>query len=213
METVRKTVEFKPHSRNLFFHVLTSCNLSCRHCYINRDQHGTGTLGIETMKRWLSLFSVSEGSMAIKGVRDTNVVFLGGEPTLNPALPGAIREAKRLGYGSITVDTNGYLFNDFLQRVSPDDLDYVSFSLDGSRPEVNDRIRGKGSFEACIKGIKKARELGFSVSSIFTTSRMNIEDLPNIPPLLKELGVSRFFIQVIGIRGKPAREGESSFLQ
>ncbi len=210
MKTIKRTVEFRPNSRNLFFHILTSCNLSCRHCYINRDQHGTKTLGIETIKRWLRLFSISEGSKAIKGVEDTNVVFLGGEPTLNPALPEAIKEAKSLGYGSITIDTNGYLFNDFLKKVSPDDLDYISFSLDGSRPEINNSIRGKGSFETCVKGIKRAKELGFTISSIFTTSRINIEDLTNMPPLLKDLGVTRFFIQVIGIRGKPAKEGEAS---
>ncbi len=137
-----------------------------------------------------------------------NIVFLGGEPTMNPALPGAIKTARRLGYASVTVDTNGYLFHDILDKVTPGDVDYFSFSLDGSTPEVNDVIRGKGSFEVCTRGLARAGRLGFSVSVIFTASRMNIEDLENMPDLLERFGVKRFFIQVIGIRGNPARQGE-----
>ncbi len=208
----RRTVQFRPNSRNLFFHILTACNLKCAHCYINPQQHGTTTLDEDTIKKWLALFSRSHGSKAIKAVEDTNVIFLGGEPTLNPALAQGIKEAKRLGYASITVDTNGYLFHDILEKVTPDEVDYFSFSLDGSTPNINDPIRGEGSFETCTSGIRRAVELGFSVSSIFTASSKNIHDLPNMPSLLKDLGVSRFFIQVIGIRGKPAK-GEGQSLQ
>ena len=203
---IKRTVEFKAHSRNLFFHILTACNLKCKHCYINPKEHGTKTLELDTIKSWLKLFSIKKGAKTINSAKDTNVVFLGGEPTLNPALPDAIKYAKKLDYGSITVDTNGYLFNDILYKVSPDDIDYFSFSLDGSTPERNDIIRGEGSFKTCTAGIRRAKELGFNISVIFTCSSQNIDDLPNMPNLLKELGVNRFFIQVIGIRGKPAKE-------
>ena len=206
----KRTVEFKPHSRNLFFHILTACNLKCAHCYINPSQHGTQTLDEETIKEWLRLFSATEGSDSIRAVEDTNVVFLGGEPTMNPALSEGIKEAKRLGYASVTVDTNGYLFNDILYKVEPGQVDYFSFSLDGSTPEVNDAIRGKGTFQACTEGIRQAVRRGFNVSSIFTASSKNIHDLPNMPALLKGLGVERFFIQVIGIRGNPAKSEGSS---
>ncbi len=212
-KTIKKrTVQFRPDSRNLFFHILTACNLKCAHCYINQEQHGTRTLDEDTIKKWLRLFSSSTTSRAIKAVEDTNVIFLGGEPTLNPALAEGIKEARRLGYASVTVDTNGYLFNDILEKVTPEEVDYFSFSLDGSSPEVNDPIRGKGSFDACTAGIRQAVELGFTVSSIFTASTENIHDLPNMPELLKGLGVSRFFIQVIGIRGNSAKK-EGTTLQ
>jgi len=204
---LRRTVEFQPHSRNLFFHILTACNLKCAHCYINPDQHGTRTLDEDAIKGWLRLFSLEHGSGAIKKVQDTNVIFLGGEPTLNPALAPGIKEARRLGYASITVDTNGYLFHNILDKVTPEYVDYFSFSLDGSKPEINDSIRGRGTFETCTKGIRAAVKRGFAASSIFTASAANIHDLPNMPKLLQKLGVSRFFIQVIGIRGNPAREG------
>ncbi len=208
-----RTVEFQPGTRNLFFHILTRCNLRCMHCYINKEQHGTETLDAATINRWLRLFVKGSDFLENRGIstdnvpEKTNVIFLGGEPTLNPALADGIREARTLGYGSVTVDTNGYLFNDILHKVTPDQVDYFSFSLDGSTPERNDPIRGSGSFEACTAGIRQAVQMGFGVSSIFTASSRNIDDLPNMPELLHDMGVRRFFIQIIGIRGNSAKKG------
>ena len=195
MTQIAKTVAFKPGERNIFFHILTACNLSCRHCYINPDQHGREALPIETIRRWLELF-VAPGKRG-------NVIFLGGEPTLHPDLAAAVAHAKQLGF-HVTVDSNGYLFHDFLQKTSPADLDYLSFSLDGPDPAVNDPLRGSGVFAVCVENIRKAQALGFRTSLIYTVSSRNLRHLERMVPLLVELGVSRFFIQVIGLRGRSA---------
>ena len=203
--TVRKTVAFSKKSANLFFHILTRCNLSCRHCYINPEQQGENNLPIKTIKAWLEAFSQDSPA--------TNVVFLGGEPTLHPDLDQAVKYARHLGFRSITIDTNGYLFHDILSRVSPRELDFFSFSLDGATPKTNDEIRGNGSYDACIGGIRKAVSKGFAASMIYTVSRLNIHELEMMPSLLKDLGVERFFIQVIGLRGKAAQSGKTDHLQ
>jgi MoaA/NifB/PqqE/SkfB family radical SAM enzyme len=199
---MKKTVAFSKNATNVFFHILTHCNLKCRHCYINKKQHGKNMLPVETINAWLEAFASKN--------KEANVIFLGGEPTLHPDLPEAVNKAKSLGYNSITIDTNGYLFHDILSKVSPDVIDYFSFSLDGATQKTNDMIRGKGSFDACIQGIKSAVLKGFSTSLIYTVSTMNIHELDNIAPLLKDLRIDRFFIQVIGIRGKSAgsRQGK-----
>jgi MoaA/NifB/PqqE/SkfB family radical SAM enzyme len=190
-----RTVGFKQGERNVFLHLLTACNLSCRHCYINPSQHGTATLPKNTALEWLRLFARPD--------RRTNLILLGGEPTLHPDLPDIIRAAKAMRY-TVTVDSNGYLFNDLLERVTPKELDYLSFSLDGPDPEVNDPIRGSGVFGVCTENLRRAAAKGFNTSVIYTVSSLNIDHLHRMPPLLAELGVKRFFIQVIGLRGKPA---------
>lgn len=195
--TAPPTVAFRPRAANLFFHILTACNLQCRHCYINPAQHGRATLPLERIRAWLALFAArSPGA---------NVVFLGGEPTLHPDLPGAVRAARALNYRSVTIDTNGYLFHDILAKVTPAEVDYFSFSLDGATAGVNDAMRGPGSHAACLEGIRRAQARGFAVSLIFTVSRANLHELPAMPDRLEALGVRRFFIQVIGIRGRPAQ--------
>ena len=193
---MKKTVAFSKNATNVFFHILTNCNLKCKHCYINKKEHGENTLPLETIEAWLKVFASKN--------KNANVIFLGGEPTLHPDLSLAIKKAKALGYNSITVDTNGYVFHDILSKIEPDVVDYFSFSLDGVSRETNDIIRGKGSYDNCIAGIKKAILRGFTTSLIYTVSQMNLHELDRIAPLLKELGVDRFFIQVIGIRGKSA---------
>lgn len=200
MNITPRTVGFRRGERNIFFHILTACNLSCRHCYINLAQHGTQTLDIATIRKWLQLF-VAPGK---KG----NVIFLGGEPTLHADLPEAVRFAKQLGF-DVTVDSNGYLFHNFLDHISPAELDYLSFSLDGPDAAVNDPIRGNGVFDMCVTQLKRAVGLGFNVSLIYTVSRKNIEHLHRMVPLLVQLGVKKFFIQVIGLRGRSATSDET----
>lgn len=206
----RKTVAFSRDSSNLFFHILTKCNLSCRHCYINPKQHGENTLPIGTIREWLALFS--------ERCQNINVIFLGGEPTLHPDLSLAVKEAKTLGFKSITIDTNGYLFHDILEKVTPDEVDFISFSLDGATKKTNDAIRGKGCYDTVLTGIEKTREKGFSTSMIYTVSGDNLHELTMMPDLLKTVPIDRFFIQVIGIRGNSnnsttASEPKSSSLQ
>jgi MoaA/NifB/PqqE/SkfB family radical SAM enzyme len=191
-----KTVAFAKDTANVFFHILTQCNLGCRHCYINPQQHGTQKLPLERIRNWLEIL--------IQRSPSANLIFLGGEPTLHPDLPAAVRIARELGYASVTIDTNGYLFNDILNKVTPDDVDFFSFSLDGPTAEINDSIRGPGCYDQCTDGIRRAKSLGFDVSLIYTVSSRNLAFLDEMTPLLVQLGVDHFFIQVIGLRGRSA---------
>ncbi|MDR3088874.1 MAG: radical SAM protein [Desulfobulbaceae bacterium] len=204
MKNQPQTVAFKPGERNIFFHILTICNLRCRHCYINPEQHGDHLL--------LTLSEIENWLRALRGDGPANVVFLGGEPTLHPDLPAAIRAAKKLNY-AVTIDSNGYMLNHFLKRVHPQEVDFLSFSIDGPTPAVNDAIRGRDSFQVATENLKKAVGLGFNVSVIYTASRANIAHLPDMIPLLTDLKVKRFFIQVIGLRGKSAQAAHNDTLQ
>ena len=203
--SVRKTVAFAKDSANLFFHILTQCNLTCRHCYINPEQHGKTRVSLKTIKAWLDVFSDRSAS--------PNLIFLGGEPTLHPELHLAIKYARDRNFSSITIDTNGYLFHDILSKVSPAEVDFFSFSLDGATRKTNDAIRGQGSYDTCIKGIKKTVSAGFATSLIYTVSRANIDELEFMPALLSDLGIDRFFVQVIGLRGKATRPDVKGALQ
>lgn len=202
-----QTVCFAKNAANVFFHILTQCNLHCRHCYINPAQHGNQRLDLATIQAWLTVLAQrSPGA---------NLVFLGGEPTLHPDLAAAVRAARALGYASITIDTNGFLFNDILDRISPADVDFISFSLDGASAVTNDAIRGQGTFDVCTQGIRRAKSKGFRTSLIYTVSRLNLEELAAVPSLLADLKIERFFIQVIGLRGQSGacKEEKPSELQ
>jgi len=192
---VSRTLHFQPGERNVFFHLLTACNLRCRHCYINPAQHGCEAVSRADLEAWLRLFHRPE--------RPANLIFLGGEPTLHPDLVHGVRFARQLGYQGVTIDTNGLLCRDLLEQLRPEEA-VLSFSLDGPEPAINDPLRGEGVFAACTANLAKAVAKGFDISLIYTVSRRNIDHLARMPALLAQLGCRRFFIQVIGLRGKSA---------
>ncbi len=199
---MKKTVSFSPDASNVFFHILTACNLKCRHCYINPKEHGTESLALSTIESWLAIFAGQS--------KKANIIFLGGEPTLHPDLPKAVKTARNEGYSSITIDTNGFLFNDILSKLTPGDVDFFSFSLDGATRHINDMIRGGGVYDKCIESVKKAVSEGYSTSLIYTVSGNNLHELHLMGPLLENLGINRFFIQVIGLRGKSSKAGKKN---
>ena len=194
---MEKTVAFRKNARNIFFHITTTCNLKCVHCYINPKQHGTKTLDRSTVKKWLKEL--------VHKKEESNLILIGGEPTLHSDLPIIIHTARELEYTSVTVDTNGFFFNDILDKVTPKEVDYFSVGLDGSCQDINDRIRGTGSFDKAVAGIREALKRGFRLSIIYTVSQLNIQDLKNLPLLLLSMGIDRLFIQVVGIRGRSAQ--------
>ncbi|MCG8619068.1 MAG: radical SAM protein, partial [Desulfobacterales bacterium] len=151
------------------------------------------------IERWLDIFA---NQITDCRAEQTNLIFLGGEPTLHPDLAQAVKSAREKGFKSITIDTNGYLFHNILDKVTPEDVDVISFSLDGATRETNDAIRGDGCWDAVMNGIEKAAAKGFACSMIYTVSEKNIHELERMPDLVKQLDISRFFIQVVGIRGE-----------
>jgi len=98
------------------------------------------------------------------GVRE--YYFTGGEPFMVPEIFTMIEESLR--QGPVSVLTNGLLLSPErcrkLKQIS-DRSDYsfdVRISIDGYTPEVNDPIRGAGTFEKILVGIRNLAEAGLN---------------------------------------------------
>ena len=61
-------------------------------------------------------------------------------------------------------------------------------------------------FATCTANIKKAVRRGYNVSVIYTVSQKNLAALERMVPLLLQLEVKKFFIQVIGLRGNSTKD-------
>ena len=143
----------------LWFQVAgTLCNLTCNHCFISCSPHNDtfGYLSLETVERML------EESVAW-GVRE--YYFTGGEPFLNREILPILE--RTLEYGPATVLTNGtVLKSEWLDRLraaeerGPFSLEF-RVSIDGPTPEVNDPVRGQGTFARAMKGVGLLVEHGF----------------------------------------------------
>ena len=164
------------------------CNLRCAYCFYADEMAGRHDL---PAGRWLAFFQELD-SLAVR-----SATLSGGEiftrPDLWELLDGLI--AARLRYGILT---NGTLVTEQtleqLGQVSRRRrLDSIQVSIDGSRPEIHDASRGRGSFEKAIRAVRLLKAGGFPVTARVTVNRHNVNDLENTARLLlDEIGLARF---------------------
>ncbi len=162
------------HLDELWFQVGgTVCNLECRHCFIScgPHNHSFGFLDLETVGQAL------EESVGL-GVKE--YYFTGGEPFLNRDMVPILELTLR--YGPATVLTNGTVFRDeWLERLrqaaeaSPYSLEF-RVSLDGFTAEENDPVRGEGTFERILRGVRQLVAHGFLPIVTVTRTRDEQDD-------------------------------------
>lgn len=160
----------------LWFQVAgTICNLRCRHCFISCSPENDKFrfLSLETCARFLE---------EAKALRVKEFYFTGGEPFANPQMCDILELALR--YGPTTVLTNATLLKDStlkrleaLARESAHSLE-LRVSLDGSSAKMNDPIRGEGTFDRALEGIRKLVERGYLPIVTITRTWEGSDDEP-----------------------------------
>ncbi|MEE3180588.1 MAG: radical SAM protein, partial [Planctomycetota bacterium] len=130
--------------------------------------------------------------------------FTGGEPFLNRDMLPVLEET--LAIGPATVLTNGTVFTPSsikaLQAVCEQSLYSLELrvSIDGYSPETNDPIRGEGTFEKALEGVKMLVEAGFL--PIITMAQTwpeeeNTRVFETFAATLKEAGYQRPRIKIL----------------
>ncbi len=162
------------HLDELWFQVGgTVCNLECRHCFISCGPHNRtfGFLDLETVRRALE----ESARLEVK-----EYYFTGGEPFLNRDMTAILELA--LTFGPATVLTNGTVLRDeWLRRLrqaeeaSPYSLEF-RVSLDGCTAEENDPVRGAGTFERTLRGVRQLVGHGFLPILTVTRTRDDQDD-------------------------------------
>ena len=182
----------------LWFQVAgTVCNLTCHHCFISCSPHNHSFefLSFEQVESAL-LESVRYG------VRE--FYFTGGEPFLNQEL---VRMLKRtLEFGPATVLTNGtVLKTEWLEelRAAEEASGYsleFRVSIDGPTPEINDPVRGEGTFHRALKGVTLLCEQGFLPIVTMTQTwddTENLSMLEDFRSVLKQHGCDRPRLKIL----------------
>lgn len=149
------------------FCITYRCNASCDYCH--RKQMMGNELESEELFRIVK-------KIIKAGVK--RLTLTGGEPLLREELPQISRMLKNAGvYHSI--NTNGSLVPEKINDLKNANL--ITLSLDGS-PEINDSLRGDGSFDRVMRAIDSMIEnkIRFSITTVITeknSSRENIDFL------------------------------------
>jgi AdoMet-dependent heme synthase len=166
----------------------TFCNIACKHCFVSAgpkvDLHRMMSVGAVRT-------ALDDGVAA--GMR--SVWFTGGEPVLHPQFIELVDLA--LERAPLGILTNGMLIDDPVAaalgqrfRRGENGLE-VRVSLDGSTAEANDRVRGRGVFEAATRGIQRLAAHGVEPLVAVSVLDDGEADRMAFVDLLRSLGVRR----------------------
>ncbi|MFH1674458.1 MAG: radical SAM protein [Pseudomonadota bacterium] len=150
--------------------ITNRCTLRCQHCFVYREgnpNEQSAEMDTPTMLKKISELQKLHGIQAM--------LWMGGEPLLRPDV---LREGIKL-FARNTVTTNGTL-----NPIELPNCTYV-ISIDGP-PELNDAIRGKGTFKKGMDTLSRVPEkFASTVMCQCVVTRQNEDSLEELVQLLR----------------------------
>jgi Fe-coproporphyrin III synthase len=160
------------------------CNLSCRHCYIDAQDHAyAGELTTAEAKAFID--DLAQMKVPV-------LLFSGGEPLVRADLFELGAYACKQGIRPV-ISTNGTLITpEIAKRIYNTGFQYVGVSLDGTE-EIHDQFRGrKGAFQDALTGIRNSMAAGNKTGIRFTINKLNYATLPAILDIVEQEKIPRF---------------------
>src|SRR5213592_4450237 len=157
-----------------------ACNLACVHCLSSSGRRDPRELTTEECKALIDEFERMQVFYVNVG---------GGEPTVRPDFWHLLDYAVGHQVG-VKFSTNGVKLNrERAAQLAATDYVDVQISLDGATAEVNDAVRGAGSFATATRALENLAEAGmkdFKVSVVVT--RENVGQLDQFKALTDRYG-------------------------
>jgi radical SAM protein with 4Fe4S-binding SPASM domain len=181
-----------PQYFQMQWHLTEHCNLRCSHCYQNSYKNNDLPLHLLRiiLKRFVETIEAFNRERQCK--IPARITLTGGEPLLRTDFFDLLEEIipfRKLFRFAIL--TNGTFINPTTaKRLRKSKPDYVQVSLDGMK-KTHEAIRGAGSFEPAVEGIRQLVQAGVRTLISFTASRYNVADFPAVAQLGVKLGVHR----------------------
>ena len=172
---------------NVTWEITLKCNLRCAHCLSD-----AGTPSERELTPAESRVLVDD----LTSLKVFQVNIGGGEPFIQKGFPDLLTHCHEKGLVTC-VSTNGTLIDDDLaHRLSRLKMLYLQVSLDGATADVNDPIRGEGTYQRILEALDclARHKVQFSINAVLTrTNYFQLEDLRKMAGEYgAELRVSRF---------------------
>jgi len=171
----------------LQFHVTRDCNLRCKHCY---DPGARFTDGDELSTSECSAVIKEFASFLLLNGRPGVVYITGGEPLLRGDIDELLDTCRKFGMATRLL-TNGTLIDDDVaEKLKASQVTAVQVSLDGLKG-THDEIRGTGSYDKAVAGIRALVDKGIPVTVMTTAGRHNAKEIPALWSECVKMGVRR----------------------
>jgi mycofactocin radical SAM maturase len=175
-----------------------ACNLACVHCLSSSGRRDPRELSTAECKALIDEF---------ERMQIFYVNIGGGEPTVRPDFWELVDYATAHHVG-VKFSTNGVRLDAAAaRRLAASDYVDVQISLDGATAEVNDAVRGRGSYATAVRAMQHLADAGvrgFKISVVMT--RHNVGQLDEFKAL-----ADRFGAQLRITRLRPSGRGADTW--
>lgn len=191
---IRATIPF------LVLFVNNKCNGKCIICPIHKNEDYK-SLNLDVIKR------ICKEAVELK----TKIVAIsGGEPLLHKNIFDIIHEFESHNI-RVNLTSNGYLIDkDTALSLQRTNLTSICISLESSIPEINDAIRGEGSFNNVMRAFENLKKWTNTIKICIgiTITKKNLITIPNIVDLANKIQVDSIRLQIV--RNSFEQEGLSN---
>jgi MoaA/NifB/PqqE/SkfB family radical SAM enzyme len=171
-------------------YITLGCDLRCDYCYMG-DFLQTARNATELMTLPFLMGLIDTCIEQSDGLGLDRMTFLGGEPTLHPAITEMVNAAAGRDIAQLRMTTNAIgLHNLDLGRLKDGAFEQVSVSVDGVTDEENNATRGRGTFGKIIKTLREYVSAGVPINVNYTVTTQNVHNLLRVPEFFRELGAS-----------------------
>ena len=149
--------------RTLWFNTGTLCNLACRNCYIESSPRNDRLVYLDRAE----VAAYLREAVAL-GLGTEEIGFTGGEPFMNPDLPGMLADSLEAGFAALVL-TNAMRpmmkrADELLElRARHGAKLTLRVSVDHFRPELHEEERGGRSWRPTLAGLRWLSDRGFTV--------------------------------------------------
>ena len=159
-----------------------ACNLACVHCLSSSGRRDPGEL---TTRQCMDIIDELERMQVFY------VNIGGGEPTVRPDFWELVDYATAHHVG-VKFSTNGVRITpEIAARLAASDYVDVQISLDGANAEVNDAVRGPGSFAMAIRALENLSAADFRDAKISVVmTRHNVDQLDEFAAMAARYGAT-----------------------
>ena len=174
------------------------CPLSCPYC--------SNPLALHQKARELDTGTWADAFAQAAAMGVLQLHLSGGEPASRPGQVHQIGAAHRAGLYTNLITSGIGLTDARLDALTEAGLDHVQLSLQGTTPEMADRIGGyKGSYARKLKVAEwvRARDLPLTLNAVM--HRQNLDDLPETMALAERLGARRIEVACVQFHGWAVR--------
>jgi radical SAM protein with 4Fe4S-binding SPASM domain len=179
--------------RALTVAITADCNLRCQHCWLECGRDGdAGVVGVPALQELVREFIALGGK---------ELCITGGEPLTHPQWLDLLEFCCRQPeLQRVCLQTNATLIDADIATVLGGGAFgklAIQVSLDGCSAATHDLIRGAGSLQQALRGLRCLVDagLGGQTTIAFTEMRHNLAELPELLELAEQLGIAR----VIGL--------------